>query len=279
MLKELLIGGCKWKTKPGALLLSGGVDSISIGLAAHHAGKTVHAYSFHLDTHESYDFQKAREVSEIMGWEFTSIVVPTNNIESDFKYLAQKGCRKKTHFECVFPFLYVYDYITEKHVLTGWGADGYFGVSKKANMRYGSIKQQENYKRYCIEHNMKQETFDQFRDNYFLPENTAGLQAHKLISDHRGKVLINPYLDPKVKEFFYNKTWKELNKPVQKHHIRNAFDEFKKFGKIKNHQNLHLAAGVDKVFETLLNNKKINFRNRKRVMDVCKDWSNGILDI
>ena len=39
-----------------AVLLSGGVDSISVALAAHHAGKKIHAYSFHLDTHETYDF-------------------------------------------------------------------------------------------------------------------------------------------------------------------------------------------------------------------------------
>ena len=42
-----------------AILLSGGLDSISVGLAASNAGKTVHAYSFHLDTHKSYDFLKA----------------------------------------------------------------------------------------------------------------------------------------------------------------------------------------------------------------------------
>ena len=34
-----------------AVLLSGGVDSISVGLAAHHAGKKVHAYSFQLGNH------------------------------------------------------------------------------------------------------------------------------------------------------------------------------------------------------------------------------------
>ena len=28
----------------------------------------------------------------------------------------------------------------------------------------------------------------------------------------------------------------------------------------------------DKVFETLLENKKINHKNRTRVMDICRDW-------
>ena len=36
-----------------AVLLSGGVDSISVAFAAQRLGKTIHAYSFCLDTHES----------------------------------------------------------------------------------------------------------------------------------------------------------------------------------------------------------------------------------
>ena len=91
--------------------------------------------------------------------------------------------------------------------------------------------------------------------------------------------MINPFLDKKVKDYFYQFTWDELNKPKQKQHIRDDFQELNKFGKIKPHLNLQLASGVDEVFETLLNNKKINFRNRKRVMDVCRDWNNGVLPI
>ena len=56
-----------------ALLLSGGVDSQSVALAAHDVGKTVIAYSFHLDGDESYDYLKAKEVSQYMGWKFKGI--------------------------------------------------------------------------------------------------------------------------------------------------------------------------------------------------------------
>ena len=37
-----------------ALLLSGGVDSISVGFAAQRLGKKIHAYSFRLDTHTNH---------------------------------------------------------------------------------------------------------------------------------------------------------------------------------------------------------------------------------
>ena len=33
------------------------------------------------------------------------------NLENDFKRLLKHGCQKKTHFECVYPFLYVYEWI------------------------------------------------------------------------------------------------------------------------------------------------------------------------
>jgi len=280
-LKKLLIDAVSESvTLPeSALLLSGGVDSISVGLAAHHTGKKVHAYSFHLDTHESYDYKKAREVCEYMKWDFTEVVVPTTNVVEDFKTLVNMGCSKKTHFECVFPFLYMYPQIEERHVLTGWGADGYIGVSRKAQMRYSKPQKLWNYHEWCMRTNSKFTTWNQFRDAYFLPENCAGhLQHEKVVAKHN-KIMVNPYMGKEIKDFFYSFNWQELNIPRQKHHARTAFCEFENFGLIKEHENLHLGAGVDKVFKELLNNPELNFKGRKRMMDVCRDWSNGVLPI
>ena len=255
-----------------AILLSGGLDSISVGLAASNAGKTVHAYSFHLDTHKSYDFLKAEEVSNLLGWKFTGIVVPTTKLVDDWHRLVKHGCRKKTHFETVFPFLYVYPEIVEKYVLSGWGADGYFGVSKKAMMRYSNDRKKENYTRYCKEHNQKQLSFDEFRIEY-LDGDCAGYKEHTNLAKEYNKNHIAPYKDSKkIRKLFMSKTWQELNKPRQKEIIRKDFTELEKCGNIRQHQNLHLNAGIDKLFETLLNNSEINFNNRNRMMDVCRDW-------
>ena len=71
--------------------------------------------------------------------------------------------------------MYVYPKIEETYVLSGWAADGYYGVSKKANIHYKHTK----------------EKFDQFRDNYFLPENTAGYNMHKRVADLYNKKFIN----------------------------------------------------------------------------------------
>ena len=121
------------------ILLSGGVDSLSLAFAAERAGKTVHAYTFHLEGDKSYDAYKAEEASKVFGWDCTTVVVPKNNLVEDFMRLVKDyDCRKKTHFECTFPFLYVFPQIKEKYILSGIGADGYYGVSKKACLLYTS---------------------------------------------------------------------------------------------------------------------------------------------
>lgn len=239
-----------------AVLLSGGVDSISVAFAAQRLGKRIHAYSFCLDTHESYDYAKAKEISQICDWEFTGVKVPTNNLVQDFHRLVELDCRKKTHFECVYPFLYVYPEIEETEVLSGWAADGYYGISKKAMIHFKHT----------------QELFDKFRDDYFAPDMCAGYKWHKKVADMHSKKFITPYLTDSVKHFFYSMSWNDLNRPYQKHHIRDAFDEFKLIGKVKNHLNLQINGGIIPLFETLIDNKDINFKNRKRVMDICRDW-------
>ena len=285
MIKSLLINHIRDNVPDNevAVLLSGGVDSISVGLAAHHVGKKIHAYSFLLGEQTSYDFAKAAEVAYKMKWDFTPVVVPRENLIEDWHDLVKLGCKKKTHFECVFPFLYVYPEIEEKYVITGWGADGYFGVSKKAMMRYSGMHRARNYVKYCKKHNQKRLTFNQFREAYLSKGNIAGLDWHTKVAVKYNKKHITPYLDDKVYDYLMSKTYRELNTPKQKSIVRSDFTEFKKFGRIETHINLHLAAGIDKLFKTLLNNNEINFKERKRMMDVCRDWykkeQNGILPI
>ena len=241
-----------------AVLLSGGVDSLSVAFAADRVGKRIKAYSFRLDLHDNYDNEKAKQTAIEFGWSHRECMVDTTNLVEDFLILAKDyQCQKKTHFECVYPFLYVYPHIEERGVLTGWGADGYYGVSKKANIHYKHTK----------------EKFDEFRNDYFKEKNTAGLIWHNRLAASYDKKHYTPYLDVRIKNFFYEKDWYELNRPMQKHHVRSGYStELNRIYGAKLHANLQLESGVDKVFETLLENKKINHKNRTRVMDLCRDW-------
>ena len=292
MIKDLLIDHIKNNVPDSevAVLLSGGVDSISVALAAHHVGKKVHAYSFYIVPFKynveikgevvektgggkSYDFITAEKFAKKMNWGFTEIEVPTNKLVDDYKKLAKKyGCRKKTHFECLFPFLYVYSKIkNQKYVLTGWGADGYFGPSKKASMRYVSFSKAKTYMKAYHKGKAPRVTWNEFRSAY-LDGDCAGLKEHTNLAIIHDKIHVTPYLDSKIRELLWPMNWTELNKPRQKEPIRSDFTELEEFGIIKPHQNLHLNAGIDKLVKTLLNNDEINFKERKRMMDVCWDW-------
>lgn len=269
MLKKLLTNHINLKVEQHevALLLSGGVDSISVGLAAENAGKKVTAYTFQLEGNPSYDFTKSQEICSITGWDFVPVDVPVDNLKTDWHRLVEHGCRKKTHFETVFPFLYVYPQIKQEYVLTGWGADGYFGPSKKAMMRYASDRAWERYNKTTD----NPVSFDDFRNSY-LDGDCAGLQQHTNLANKHEKIHITPYLDSNVRSYLMSMTWQELNKPKQKFIVRQEFNIETLLGKVKPHINLQLGSKVDVLFETLLEDPEINFKHRKRMMDVCRDW-------
>lgn len=241
-----------------AVLLSGGVDSLSVAFAAERLDKVVHAYSFQLSNNTSTDFATAKYVSEMFGWEFSGIEIPVENLAADFHRLVEFGCIKKTHFECVYPFLYIYPQIEETYVLSGWGADGYYGISRKA-IQHSNVKTSKG-------------DFDAYRDAYFHPDECAGYKYQEKIAVEYEKILITPYLSTPIRDFFYAMDWDEINRPYEKHHIRNAFGEFSMVGKVNKHSNLQLNSGIDILFSTLLHDKEINFLNRTRMMDVYRDW-------
>ena len=274
MIKKLLKKHIKDNVKDDvvAVLMSGGVYSLSVAFAAHDVGKRVVGFTFCLEGDESYDYLKAKEVCADMGWECNPFHVPTTNLVDDWHRLVKLGCRKKTHFETVFPFLYVYPDIYPKYVLTGWGADGYFGPSKKAMMRYSSFKKKRNYVAYCKRANQKRLNWNEFRIEY-LDGDCAGYEKHTNLAKQYDKIHIAPYKDSKeIRELLMSKSWFELNKPRQKEIIRKDFTILEKYGTIKPHVNLHLGANIHKLFETLLDDEEINFKDRKRMMDVCRDW-------
>jgi asparagine synthetase B (glutamine-hydrolysing) len=63
-----------------AILLSGGMDSISVALTAHRLGKKVTAYTFHLEGQPSYDSVMAQKVSDTFGWECITVEVPKGDL-------------------------------------------------------------------------------------------------------------------------------------------------------------------------------------------------------
>lgn len=240
-----------------ALLLSGGVDSLSIGFAAQAIGKRVHAWTFRLNGEDSEDSVAARKSAKAIGWSFNLVDVKTNQLEDSFIELANKWkCRKKTQFECTFPFLQLTPAIQQSIVMSGIAADGHFGLSKKAMIHWRYPK----------------EKFDQFRTSYFNSENPAGQLQQKAVIESCGKKQVAPYLDRRMFDYFIKYNWDEINKPRQKEMTLAAYPNEFALVPVRKHANLQLVAGVDKAFERLLTSP-INKKNRTRVMDLCRDYS------
>jgi asparagine synthetase B (glutamine-hydrolysing) len=245
------------------VLLSGGVDSLSLAFSAHRLGKKIEAYTFHLEDDISYDALKAQEVCEEFGWNCHTVVIPNYSIEDlryQFHLLRKKySCEKKTQLECTFPFVRVFPNIGVKHVISGIGADGYYGVSKKAILHYKEPK----------------EKFDEFRTNYFKPHNVTGFRQIEQLAREHNKILIHPYIyHPEVSEFFMQYDWYQLNKPKQTQIVRDAFqEEFARVGKVKDHINLQLGSNIDHLFEKLLQDPVLNKCKRTRIMDLIRDYN------
>lgn len=246
------------------VLLSGGVDSLSLAFAAHRLGKNVEAYTFHLEGDVSYDALKAQEACAEFGWGCHTIVIPqysTEELREQFHFLIKRySCEKKTQLECTFPFVHIFPEIKVKHVISGIGADGYYGVSKKAILHFKEPKTK----------------FDEFRTNYFKPYNVTGFRQIEQLANEYNRVLIHPYIyHPEVSDYFMQFDWFELNKPQQKQHVRTAFKaEFDRLNKVKEHINLQLGSNIDHLFEKLLDDPRLNRNRRKRIMDLVSDYAN-----
>lgn len=240
-----------------AVLMSGGIDSMTCAFSAMRLGKIVHTYTMKVNGVDTDDSKTAKLAADIYGWDHHEIDVPVNNLKDDFlRLMRYYDCKKKTHVECTFPFLYVYPKIKEKHVLSGVAADGWYGVSKKANMHYKHTK----------------ELFDKFRNEYFGAPNPAGIRQQEQLAEEIEANLVAPYVRKSVSDYMMLHDWDFFNKPFQKAPIVNDYPEFMQMPKRRRHANLQLVAGIPEHFETLLEDKELNYKNRIRTMDLVRDY-------
>ncbi len=248
------------RDKTVALLLSGGLDSVSVGLTLEKAGKIVHAYTFHLDGYPSKDLKKATAIAGHLGWPLAVITVPTAAVANDFLRLAiEQGCRKKTQFEVTFPLLYVFPQIDETEIWTGWNADDHYGNTRECAFRQRRMAHQG------MSPAERKEAFDAERRAQFegpLTNPDSGdtwWYAHRLASQH-GKRLFDPYLAHTVRNYFLqfdHERLSPLNKPFIRQSLAGQLERLPR-GSLAVGVQLQTGGGVNSLFTTLLQDARIN---------------------
>jgi hypothetical protein len=262
-----------------ALLLSGGLDSTSVGLALRKCGKTIRAYTYRLQGYPSRDLKKAIAIANHFDWPLTVIEVPTADVARDFVRLAvEHGCGKKTQFEVAFPLLYLLPRIDETEVWTGWNADDHYGNTKNYVLR------QKQMAREGVSPIERKEAFDaercaQFERKVTDPESGTWCYGHRL-SDQCGKRLLDPYLDDAVRAYFLrfdHETLSPLNKPLVRQALREELRDLPK-GSLAIGVRLQTGGCVDSLFETLLLDPAINRFDRKYTMvaALCRRWGEEV---
>jgi DNA (cytosine-5)-methyltransferase 1 len=281
-LLQLLVAAvaAKSRDKTVALLLSGGLDSLSVGLALEKAGKIVRAYTYRLENYPSKDLKKAIAIAGHFGWPLTVITVPTTDVANDFLRLAvEHGCRKKVQFEVTFPMLYVFPQIDEAEVWTGWNADDHYGNTRECIFRQRRMAQQG------LSLAERKLAFDAERCTRFegpLTNPESGQTwwyAHRLASRH-GKKFFDPYLDKPIRDHFLQFDHAQLSpfsKPLVREALAGPLERLPR-GSVAVGVRLQIGGGVNSLFATILTDIRINRFDQKytTVSALCQRWGHEV---
>lgn len=251
--KDFLMNYVKQIEGDIALILSNGVDSQSLFFALIESKINFSAYSFTLADRESSDFKGAKELCNKYGVKFTPCILPcdVDTLEKEaIELIRNYGCRKKTEVECIFPFYHLFPIVKEKNILTGLGAEGVYGNTKKGKLHY-------------------KDRLDDWRAEFYGATNVAERNQREILARHHAKVLYDPYCSKELQDLFAGATWEEINVPHEKQITINAFERFKDVKSTK--ANLQKGdSGIADSFEQLLTSK-FNTKGYKSVVGVYNE--------
>jgi len=209
---------------------SGGMDSSALVVAAMEIGVEPIVTSFTLDDRESSDFIAARKLAKYFDLKFVPVFVPTDAefvVKSTLDNMARYKLRKKADIECLYPIIYMINYIEglgATDLMMGHGADGHFCLSKKGMIHF----------RHSIE------SLQKYRQEHYTQGPLGQRKIYYKICKNFNIKYHDPYWNKIIYDTFFNSSWEELNKPKQKEPLRSAFPELDSL-KVKNHTNLQLG--------------------------------------
>jgi asparagine synthetase B (glutamine-hydrolysing) len=211
------------RTDKVGLLLSAGIDSVSVGLALEAEGKNVQAYTIEVQGYVSSERRRVEQIAMHLGWHLKVITIPTVALRNDFLDLAIRyRCRKKVQFETAWPLLYVLPQVEEDEVWSGWNADDHYGNTKKV------ILEQSGLRRDGISSADRKRRFGDFRTelrkSFFEPDSQDSWWYAQRVADHHGRRLFDAYITDAIFEHFLQFDHDQLSLP-KKPIIRDALSD------------------------------------------------------
>lgn len=217
--------------EPVALLFSGGTDSLTVLWTLLDLGVEVHAYTFRLSYFESADARVSRAACKQYGIPQTVVTEGPDSPEQQiYDVIRVIQSPRKTHVEVMFGYWFLMKAVKERHVYSGIQADTLYGSNKKSAIHYGK---------------RPVSAFTDYRQKLLANPGQEGLAQARLIASHFGKVLHAPYADPAVRDFFFNYSWKDLNRPKQKMPAILSFErEFRESGLYRHDDSMQCGSHV-----------------------------------
>lgn len=256
------------------LLLSGGLDSLSVLLGCLDLGIKPRCYTFYLSNHESDDLKSVRKLKKIYDLDVVEVCLDVDKIDvfEDVKKIvgmhrndAYAKKHKKTFIQCFHPMMYIAPVVKEKIVLTAVVADALQFAGRKRGI-LGSDLSLEGIEE-SLQHRMNEVN---------NPCHGSVKQIVSLFSTY-GLKLVDIYHVDEVVEFFLEKGFKECTSPKEKNIVYEAYKEELDKHKTKR---LHSSYQVDSLIrewhdDKLLNDKSINYNNNKSVVAIYNRMFRG----
>jgi asparagine synthetase B (glutamine-hydrolysing) len=233
VIRERMLAYCsKAKGHRVVVALSGGVDSCACLAALLETGNVPIVVSYTPDTHESTDFQMARQTAENLGLEFYPAVVDmsSESLERAAREVLALGWKTKVQVESLVPMVFIAEEAAAAGatvLLTGDQSDGYFALSRGAQTfeaaKYGGLR---------VAQDTTSERIDRIRASYYDKDKSCS-GAVRDVCETKGLKAGFPFRDKLIYEAFLGTLWPEVNKPRVKEPIKQAFEEWFSADKIQ----------------------------------------------
>jgi hypothetical protein len=234
--RQLLLDSLQDVKQSPAVALSGGLDSTSILFALQELNKDPRAYTFHVKDVVSEDLRESRRVCDTFDVPLTEVTLPNDHatIKRDtYAIVEGLGLKQKTAIECTWPFLYLYEEVTEDSIALGNAGDGHFVISREAMIN----KINEDVER-----------MDHFRNSLFGDPTYSQVNIHRQLAPVYGiQHLHIPYYERPFVNAFLGTAWQDINKPKQKQPIIDAYPD--KFNQINVRKHTNLQKGDSEIAE------------------------------